>query len=117
LTVGTIKNNMNWSKGLGIIDKTTGKKTTIYLLEKGAAIRTKSISSQLSPKSLYPKVKLINRTLYDLIPGRIHAIDIYTMKDFGNYANQRELWINLNPNSLDEFNSLPSQRVDQVLRT
>ena len=91
LSVGTIRNNINWEKGIQITDKESGKKTTVYLTEKGASIRTKAITSQLAPKDLYPKVELINRTLYDLIPGRIHAIDINTFKDFGNYASQREL--------------------------
>jgi stress-induced morphogen len=91
LTVGTIRNNMNWAKGIQILDKDTSKKTTVYLVEKGASIRTEALSSQLGPKSIYPKVELINRTLYDLIPGRIHAIDINTLKDFGNYTSQREL--------------------------
>lgn len=108
LSVGTVKNNMNWSKGLQILDKVTDKKTTIFLGEKGVPIRIKTIYSQLYPKILYPKVELINRTLYDLIPGRIHAIDVNTKEDFGNYANQRELWLTLNPKSSGEFNSLPT---------
>lgn len=109
LSVGTIRNNLNWEKGIKITDNESGKKTTVYLTEKGASIRTKALTSQLAPspqrgegatappkgglapKDLYPKVELINRTLYDLIPGRIHAIDINTLKDFGNYASQREL--------------------------
>lgn len=113
LTVGTIRNNMNWAKGLKIPTKDTGKKTTVYLVEKGSSIRTEALSSQLGPKALYPKVELIGRSLYDLIPGRIHAIDIKTLKDFGNYANQRELWINLNPNGLDVFSlkTLAKQRM------
>lgn len=74
----------------------------MYLLE------LKTISSQLYPKILYPKVELINRTVYDLIPGIIHAIDVNTNKDLGNYANQGELWLTLNPKSSYEFNSLPT---------
>lgn len=113
LTVSTIRNNMNWERGLCISDKSTGKKITIYLVEKGAPVRTKAFSSQLAPKDLYSKVELVNRTLYDLIPGRIHAIDVNTLEDFGNYANQRELWTSLNPNRLDKFNldTLAKQRV------
>jgi hypothetical protein len=91
LTVGTIRNNMNWAKGIKITEKESGKKITVYLVEKGASIRTQALSSQLAPKDLYPKIELFNRTLYDLIPGRIHAIDINTLEDFGNYASQREL--------------------------
>lgn len=60
----------------------------------------------MGPKHLYPEVKLINRSLYDLIPGRIHAVNVNTLEDFGNYASQRELWASLNPNSLEEFNKL-----------
>lgn len=108
LIVGIVKNNMNWSKGLLILDKATGKKTTFFFDEKGVPVRTKAIYSQLSPKVLYPKVEFLNRTLYDLIPGWIYAIDINTMEEFGNYANQLELWITLNPNLSGEFNSLPS---------
>lgn len=114
LSVGTIRNNLNWEKGIKITDNESGKKTTVYLTEKGASIRTKALTSQLAPKDLYPKVELINRTLYDLIPGRIHAIDINTLKDFGNYASQRELWISLNPNSLDVFKSLGSLAKERI---
>ena len=55
---GTIRNNMNWAKGIKITNKDTGKKTTVYLVEKGASIRTEALSSQLGPKALYSKVKL-----------------------------------------------------------
>lgn len=107
LTVGTVRNNMNWEKGTRIIDKDSGnRKITVYLIEKDGIFRIQALNSQLGPKGLHPDVKLINRSLYDLIPGRIHAIDVNTLEDFGNYANQRELWKSLNPNSLYEFNKL-----------
>lgn len=102
LTVGTIRNNMNWEKGISIWDMGAGKK----IVEKGAPVRTKAFSSQLGPKDIYSKVELVNRTLYDLIPGRIHAIDVNTLRDFGNYANKRELWTSLNPNWLNKFRNL-----------
>lgn len=93
---------MNREKGLSISPpplhycrggkiKKQVKKITIYLVEKGAQVRTKAFSSQLAPKDLYPQVELIGRTLYDLTPGKIHVIDINTLKDFGVYLNQREL--------------------------
>ena len=91
LAVGTVRNNMNWVKGIKINKSNIGENTTIYLVEKGTCVRTNTISSQLAPKDLYPKVKLTNRTLYDLIPGRIHAIYANTLEDFGNYDSQREL--------------------------
>jgi hypothetical protein len=49
LSVGTIRNNLNWEKGIKITDKESGKKTTVYLTEKGASIRTKALTSQLAP--------------------------------------------------------------------
>lgn len=52
LSVGTIRNNLNWEKGIKITDNESGKKkTTVYLTEKGASIRTKALTSQLAPSS------------------------------------------------------------------
>ena len=105
-TVGTVRNNMNWKKCTRIIDKDSGKKITVYIIEKGGNFRNQVLNSQLGPKHLYSEVKLLKRSLYDLMPGRLYAIDVNTLEDFGNYANQRELWTCLNPNSLGEFNQL-----------
>lgn len=41
---------------------------------------------------------------YTLIAS--HLIDVNTLEDFGNYANQRELWTSLNPSPLEEFYKL-----------
>ena len=53
LTVGTVRNNMNWKKGTRIIDKDSGKKLTVYIIEKGGNFRNQVLNSQLGPKHLY----------------------------------------------------------------
>nr|ATI20513.1 hypothetical protein [Juglanconis juglandina] len=61
--------------------------------------RSEQINSQLKPKDRYPLVELKDKSLYDLVPGKIYSININTLEVCGVYNNQRELWINLNPNS------------------
>lgn len=56
-----------------------GEEITIYLKEKGVSFRTEQVSSQLYPKSRYPLLNLKNRQLYNLIPGKIYAINIDTL--------------------------------------
>lgn len=98
ISVGSIRNNMNWYKGI-TIQNDKGEKTLIYLKEKGVSFRHEHINSQLKPKDKYPLIELKDRSLYDLIPGKIYAINTENLEVFGIYKNQRELWINLNPNS------------------
>jgi hypothetical protein len=88
-----------------------GKNSIIYLKEKGVQFRTEQLNSQLKPKDKYPLIELNDRSLYDLIPGKIYAINMETLDFFGSYNNQRELWQKLNPNSLELENiSLIKQR-------
>lgn len=98
ISVGAVRNNMNWHQGVQIT-KDNGEKYVIYLKEKGTSFRFVQISSQLKPKDRYSLVELKDKSLYDLIPGKLYAINIDTFEVFGVYKNQRELWMNLNPNS------------------
>jgi hypothetical protein len=98
ISVGTVRNNMNWYQGINITND-KGQNLVIYLKEKGASFRFEQISSQLKPKDRYPLVQLKDKSLYELIPGKLYAINKDTMEVWGIYKNQRELWINLNPNS------------------
>ena len=66
----------------------------------------------MKPRDKYPLVLLNDRSLHDLIPGKIYAINIETLDVFGTYNNQRELWQKLNPNSLELENLLLSKQRD-----
>lgn len=48
ISVGTVRNNMNWSKGLTITNY-KGENIIIYLKEKGVSYRHEQIHSQLKP--------------------------------------------------------------------
>lgn len=98
ISVSTVRNNMDWHKGGNITNK-KGENILIYLKEKGVSWRFKQLNSQLKPKDKYPLIELPDRSLYDLIPGKIYAINMETLEVQGIYKNQRELWNNLNPNS------------------
>lgn len=76
--------------------------TVIYLKEKGAPFRTEALNTQLAPKKRLPTVELKNRSLHDLIPGKIYAITVDTDEDFGVYSSSRELWLALNPSTRDD---------------
>lgn len=97
ISVGAVRNNMGWHAGMRFTKD--GEEITIFLKEKGVSFRTEQVSSQLYPKSRYPLLNLKNRQLYNLIPGRIYAINTDTLEDFGTYDSQRELWEALNPSS------------------
>lgn len=71
-----------------------------FLRETGVPIRTNALLGQQSPKEKYAVISLSGRTLYDLIPGKIYAINVITKEDFRIYNNQRELWYDLNPNDV-----------------
>jgi hypothetical protein len=45
----------------------------------------------LKSKDRYLLVELKDRSLYDLIPGKIYIINMETLEVFGIYRNQREL--------------------------
>lgn len=98
ISVGTVRNNMNWYKGLTITND-KGENTFIYLKEKGVPFRDEQINSQLKPKDKYSLIELKDKSLYDLKPGKIYAINTVNLEIYGIYKNQRELWMNLNPNS------------------
>ena len=100
MSVGTIRNNMNWYKGISVTND-QAKDSTIYLKEKGVPFRTEQLSSQLKPKDKYPLIELKDRSLYDLIPGKIYTINLETLDVFETYSNQRELWQSLNPNNIE----------------
>ena len=112
ISVGTVRNNMNWHKGVNIAND-QGKKLVIYLKGKGVPSKFEQLNSQLKPKNKYPFVELKDRSLYDLIIGKIYAIKLETLEVFGIYKNPRELWNKLNPKSggaeLDQL-SLGQQR-------
>jgi DNA-binding CsgD family transcriptional regulator len=89
LSVSTIRNNMNWDRGISYISD--NGETVIYLKEKGVSLRSEALNTQLPPKDRYPLLNLKNRSLYDLIPGKIYAINADTLENFGIYDSQREL--------------------------
>lgn len=105
ISVGTVRNNMNWHKGVNITND-KGENLVIYLKEKGVSYRFEPLNSQLKPKDKYPLVELKDRSLYDLIPGKLYAIKLDTLEVFGIYKNQRELWNNLNPNTVAQLEQL-----------
>lgn len=81
---------MNWHKGVNLTNK-KGEDLFMYLKEKGVPWRFKQLNSQLKPKDKYPLVELKDRSLYDLIPGKIYVINMETLEVVGIYKNQREL--------------------------
>lgn len=91
----SVRNNMDWHLGVEMTIK--GETVQGYLREKGVPLRTEPLLSQLTPKGKLPTVELTDRTLYDLIPGKLHAISVDTLQDFGLYDNERDLWLSLNP--------------------
>lgn len=111
MSVGTIRNNMNWYKGVNVMNDQS-KNSIIYLKEKGINFRTEQLSSQMKPKDKYPSASLKDRSLHDLIPGIIYAINIETLDVFGTYNNQRELWQKLNPSFLELENLSLSKKRD-----
>lgn len=59
----------------------------------------------MKPKDKYPLIELKDKSLYDLIPGKIYSINIEILDVIDNYRSQRELWKTLNPNNI-ELNKL-----------
>ena len=88
ISVGSVRNNMDWYKGINIMNE-KGENILIYLKEKGAPWRFEQLNSQLKPKDKYPLIELNDRSLHDLIPGKIYAINMETLNVFGTYNNQR----------------------------
>jgi len=81
---------MNWYKGINIINA-KGEKFIVYLKEKGVSFRSELLKSQMKPRDKYSLVELKDKSLYDLIPGKIYAISHETLEIFGIYKNQRDL--------------------------
>ena len=63
------------------------------------------------PKNKYSPVVLSGRTLYNLIPGNIYAIDVETLNDFdfGVYNNEGNLWNFINPSCVEELSNMKRQ--------
>jgi hypothetical protein len=100
----SVRNAMNWH--LGIDMTINGEEVHGYLRESGTPIRTVPLENQLAPKDKHALLVLPNRTLYDLIPGKIYAITVDTLSDFGIYNNERDLWTSLNPSSVDKLSTM-----------
>jgi hypothetical protein len=100
----SVRNTMNWH--LGIDMTINGKEVHGYLREFGQPLRTEPLIQQLSPKNKLPAVQLLNRTLFDLIPGNIYAITTDTLSDFGIYNNERDLWTSLNPSNVEKLSNM-----------
>lgn len=62
-----------------------------YLRETGVPLRTEPITQQLSPKGRLATVQLVDRTLYDLLPGKLYAVTTDTLEDYGVYSSERDL--------------------------
>lgn len=110
----TIKNNMNWNFGISYKDFNE-ELSTLYLREVNHPIRNIPLRSQLSPKLKYPTVKLLNKTLFDLIPGKLYAILVKILQEYGKYNNERDLWISLNPSLKNKLSSLSFIKQKQYL--
>lgn len=109
----SVRNNMNWHLGCDMV--INGKEIHGYLREAGVYLRTELINQQLAPKDKYPLVELSGRTLYDLIPGKLHAIATESLIDYGVYSNERDLWTNLNPSTITELSTMKGKKIKQYL--
>jgi hypothetical protein len=109
----SVRNNMDWHLGVDMTIK--GQEVHGYLREVGKPLRMEAITSQLVPKSKFPTLELVDRTLYDLIPGKLHAVTVDSFTDFGCYDNERDLWTSLNPTTADKVNSMRGAQVKQYL--
>lgn len=67
----TVRNNMNWH--LGVDMTINNEEIHGYLREDGVLLRTIPLDTQSSPKRKFDLVNLGSRTLYDLIPGKLHS--------------------------------------------
>jgi hypothetical protein len=45
----------------------------------------------MKPRDKYPLIELKDRSMYDLIPGKIYVINMNTLENVGIYNSQREL--------------------------
>ena len=109
----SVRTNMDWHLGTDIVIK--GVPVHGYLREAGNSLRTEHVFSQLSPKNKHPFVELTGRTLYDLIPGKLHAISVESLDDYGVYDNERHLWTSLNPSFNDKLAAMSTQESKNYL--
>lgn len=111
----SVRNNMNWHLGCDMV--INGKEIHGYLRETGVSLRTEYINQQLLPKDKYPLVELSGRTLYDLIPGKLHAITTDSLKDYCEavYDNELDLWTSLNPSTVEELSAMKGKEIKQYL--
>nr|YP_007475441.1 hypothetical protein H888_mgp04 [Microbotryum cf. violaceum BFL-2013]AGE14654.1 hypothetical protein [Microbotryum cf. violaceum BFL-2013] len=89
----SVRNNMDWHLGVNMV--IDNQEIHGYLREDGAPLRTVPLHTQLAPKLTKEIVDLRSRTLYDLVPGKLHAVEVDSLKDFGLYDNERHLWTSL----------------------
>jgi hypothetical protein len=62
-----------------------------FLREVGKPLRETELAGQISPRLRFSTVTLGNRTLYDLVPGMLHAVSVDSLEDYGLYVNERDL--------------------------
>jgi hypothetical protein len=108
LTEISVRNNINWHLPTKFL--VDDVKTDGYLQELGVPIRTIPISSQLKPKQKWPTLQLIGRSLYDLIPGKIHVVDAKTLEDVYTFDSEKDLWLSLNPSRSSEYYQLETRQ-------
>lgn len=107
---------MNWHLGVEMV--IDDPEVQGLLREDGVPLRTEAISSQMSPSPLFFLIKkgktdelqLSGRTLRDLIPGKLPAVSVDSLEDFGVYDNERHLWTTLNPSSVEELYNMGSKQ-------
>lgn len=110
----TIRNNMDWHQGTLFVFE--GQVVEGYLRQFGQPWRTELLPGQQSPRLKWPQLDLIDRTLYDLEPGKLHAITVDDLTNYGRaYNNERDLWTSLNPSSATDLDLLTSQQQHQYL--
>ena len=109
----TVSTKINWH--LGTEFNIDGIKVHGYLREVGEPLRTEPLLKAVHVKNKLPSVDLVNRTLYDLVPGKLHAIHTDTLEDYGLFDNERHLYTTLNPSVADKINSMTSAQSKQYL--
>lgn len=86
----SVRNNMDWH--LGTQFNFEGQVVDGFLRQVGNTWRTELLHNQKSPQLKWPQLDLIDRTLYDLEPGKLHAISVDTLANYGRpYDNERDL--------------------------
>ena len=89
LTTTPIRANMNWHLPMKLT--VNGNSFMGYVQEVGEPIRTIQVPLQMKPVDKYPEVILLGRTLNDLVPGKVYAIDPVTLKDVSIFDTAKEM--------------------------